>query len=283
MVICKTAAILENTLKKYYTNNINIGFVPTMGALHNGHIALIEESKQQCAITVASIFVNPTQFNDKNDFEKYPITIENDIFLLEKAGCDIIFLPSVNEIYSDGIDNLKHYELSYLEEILEGKYRKGHFQGVCNVVERLLLMVKPTILFLGQKDYQQCMVVSKLVELMNWQNKLKLVMVPTIREENGLAMSSRNRRLTEEERTKAAAIYNNLLYMKNNFERLPFNGLIKRAEEELLKNGFLKIDYISICNAQNLQPIAEYKEGVKLVVLIAAFIGEVRLIDNLLL
>lgn len=283
MIICKTKTLLSAFINKYLKQHTTIGFVPTMGALHEGHIALVKESKRKSEITVASIFVNPTQFNDISDFEKYPITIETDIELLEKAGCDILFLPSVQEIYEKGIHNVKHYDLDYLEEILEGKYRKGHFQGVCNVVENLLKMVQPNYLFLGQKDYQQCMVINRLIQLMNWQDIISLIYVPTVRENNGLAMSSRNKRLTENEKDNATIIFKSLNYIKENYMHQSFHNLIETCKQNLLNNGFHKIDYICICNANSLQIVDSYNENTKMVALIAAFIGEVRLIDNMLL
>lgn len=281
MIICKTKTALQLLLKN--KNQQSIGFVPTMGALHKGHIALIEESKKQTSITVCSIFINPTQFNDKIDFEKYPVTIESDILQLEQAHCDILFLPSVEEIYPNGLSTLTQYNLGFLEEILEGKYRANHFQGVCNVVERLLRIVQPHTLFLGQKDYQQCRVIAQLIHLMQWQHTLKLVIVPTIREASGLAMSSRNSRLTADEKQKATVIYKALQFIQNNFTKQSFFSLQKEASTMLLNNGFHKIDYISICNAENLQPTQTYSSSVKYIALIAAFIGNVRLIDNLLL
>ncbi|MCZ2224869.1 MAG: pantoate--beta-alanine ligase [Chitinophagales bacterium] len=283
MIICKTAELLHQSIISLKKNdNATVGFVPTMGALHQGHISLIEASIQKTDIIVCSIFVNPTQFNDVKDFEKYPITIEQDIYLLEQAGCNILFLPNLEEIYPEGLNKLKHYDLGYLEEILEGKYRKGHFQGVCNVVERLLNIVKPTILFLGQKDYQQCMVIKKLIEIMNWQNKLSIKIIPTKRELRGLAMSSRNKRLNETEKENATAIYKSLEYIKNNFYYKPLTQL-KDAKNILNKSGFDKIDYISICRVDNLLEVEKIGKKNKHIVLIAAFLGEVRLIDNILI
>ena len=190
------------------------GFVPTMGALHAGHISLINDSKKASDLTVCSIFVNPTQFNDPKDFEKYPITIEKDIAMLEAAGCDILFLPEVAEMYPGGTSTSIHYELGYLETILEGHYRPGHFQGVCMIVHRLLDIVKPDNLYIGQKDYQQSMVIKKLIELTGMKELVDLNISPTLREAGGLAMSSRNMRLTEQERVKATAIYKTLHLIK---------------------------------------------------------------------
>lgn len=284
MIICKTTTLLHKAFASLKKNkSTSVGFVPTMGALHQGHISLIEACKQKADITVCSIFVNPTQFNDIKDFEKYPITIEQDILLLVKANCDILFLPSVKEIYPEGLEKLKHYDLEFLEEILEGKYRKGHFQGVCNVVERLLIAVQPTILFLGQKDYQQCMVIKKLIELMHWQNKLSVEIVSTKREASGLAMSSRNKRLNEIEIENATAIFKALMYIQKNISSAPINTLKQNAENILKENGFEKIDYVTICNAKTLMPITTFNNTITHVALIAAFLGDVRLIDNLLL
>src|SRR5690242_13565632 len=200
MILFKKVIDLRKWLDHQRQTENNIGFVPTMGALHSGHLSLIEASKKENSITVSSIFVNPTQFNDPTDFEKYPVTIEKDIDLLEGIGCDAIFLPSVEEIYPNGTKSVKHYELGYLEKILEGKFRPGHFQGVCMVVERLLEIVEPDKLYLGQKDFQQCMVIRKLISLMGKENTISLEISPTLREPDGLAMSSRNVRLNEEER-----------------------------------------------------------------------------------
>jgi pantoate--beta-alanine ligase len=215
----------------------SMGFVPTMGALHQGHISLIEASKTENNVTVCSIFVNPTQFNDPKDFEKYPVTIETDIEKLEAAGCDVLFLPAVSEIYPQGTRPSKQYELGFLETVLDGKFRPGHFQGVCQVVERLLQIVKPTQLFLGQKDYQQCMVISKLIDLMGWGNKLKINICPTLREADGLAMSSRNMRLTNDERIKAVAIYQCLNHLKENIKP----GNLQYLKEAAFKNWNRKV------------------------------------------
>lgn len=190
-----------------------IGFIPTMGALHLGHISLIEQAKRNNHFTVCSIFVNPTQFNNSTDFEKYPSTLEQDINQLEKAGCRILFLPSVKEIYPEGIEKKYEYELGYLETVLEGKYRPGHFQGVCQVVDRLLQIIPANYLYLGQKDYQQCMVIKKLIELKRYNTSL--IICPTLREKDGLAMSSRNMRLSSEERKIAGKIYESLIHLKN--------------------------------------------------------------------
>jgi len=280
MIIYKKILPLQNRLQQLKQNNKKIAFVPTMGALHNGHLSLIKQSKTVDATTVCSIFVNPAQFNDKNDFEKYPVTIENDIYLLEKANTEILFLPAVDEIYPEGLTTNFSCDLGYLETILEGFYRPGHFQGVCRVIHKLLNIVKPDYLFMGQKDYQQCMVIKRLIELYKMPTELRLV--PTQREENGLAMSSRNMRLSEDAKQKASAIFKALTFIKNNVSSQSIEQLKQKASAIILDAGFEKIDYIEICDAETLKPLDKVQQT-KMVVLTAAFIEGVRLIDNTLI
>jgi pantoate--beta-alanine ligase len=281
MILFRSIDALQKHLNKQKTNNLSVGFVPTMGALHHGHLSLIGMSKAKCDITVCSIFVNPTQFNDSKDFDKYPITIENDIRLLEQAQCDILFLPSANVIYPNGTALTTHYQLGFLETILEGKFRHNHFQGVCQVVHRLLDIVAPQVLFLGQKDYQQCMVIQQLIALTGI--KTQLIIGATLRESAGLAMSSRNMRLSDDDKQKATIIYQSLQYIKQQCNhQLPI-ALTEKIREQLLLNGFEKVDYVAICNANNLEPVTEINTTTPKVALVAAFLNGVRLIDNLLL
>lgn len=264
MILFKKAADLNRWLDQQRKAGQSIGFVPTMGALHEGHISLITISKKETSLTVCSIFVNPTQFNDPKDFQKYPVTIEKDITLLEKAGADILYLPEVAEVYPDGTTNLEKYDLGHLETILEGKFRPGHFQGVCQVMRRLLQLVNPNELFMGSKDYQQCMVIERLIHLMGW--KIRLHRCPIVREADGLAMSSRNVRLNPEERKRATAIYKALNDLPN--------------AEKILADARFRIDYIAVADPNTLEPAAPVPGNVAL---IAAFQGDVRLIDNKIL
>ncbi|MFZ1313230.1 MAG: pantoate--beta-alanine ligase [Chitinophagaceae bacterium] len=282
MIIFKKTRDLHKWLEAQRLAGISIGFVPTMGALHTGHLSLIESSIKANPVTVCSIFVNPTQFNDPKDFEKYPITIEKDIELLANAGCDILFLPSVKEIYPDELSPSLKYDLGYLERILEGKFRPGHFQGVCMVVHRLLEIVMPDNLYLGQKDYQQCMVIKKLIALIGLSNAILVNICPTLREPDGLAMSSRNVRLNEDERIKATAIFRNLSFIKENLTTVDLKGLKETAFKNLSEAGF-NVDYIEIADANDLSIIDDWDGQKKLVALAAAFMKEVRLIDNILL
>ena len=281
MIIFKYAADLKRYIQQQKTAGKQIGFVPTMGALHNGHIALIERAAQNSDITVCSIFVNPTQFNNPGDYQLYPNTIEKDILQLEKAGTNALFLPSIKEMYPNGTTGLEHYDLGYLETLLEGKYRPGHFQGVCQVMNRLLTMVQPHKLFMGQKDYQQCMVVSRLLQLMDIPTEL--ITCATIREADGLAMSSRNLRLPPDDRKKAVSIYESLSLIKDQCKKGTAWAAIKTQAEQLLTSRGFKIDYVELADANNLKPADSCGNAEPRVALIAAFLGDVRLIDNMIL
>lgn len=257
-----------------------IGFVPTMGALHEGHLSLLKESKKTCDITVCSIFVNPAQFNNREDFVKYPKTLSDDILLLEENDCDILFLPYEAEIYPDELSRIKHFDLGYLETILEGKFRPGHFQGVCLIVEKLLKIVRPGFLFLGQKDFQQCMVIRKLLEIMH--SETKLIICPTVREKSGLAKSSRNLRLTNTEQVLAAELHEALATIQNQLRPDNFLSLKKKAIVELENLNF-NVEYLELATSDNLELISAYRSGQQIVILIAAYFHGVRLIDNLLI
>lgn len=278
MILFKEAAALKKYVESLKNLGKTIGFVPTMGALHDGHISLIKSSNEKCDVTVCSIFVNPTQFNDPKDFEKYPVTISNDILILEENSCDVLFLPAVMEMYPAGTTLNKKYELGPIETLLEGKFRPGHFQGVCQIVDKLLNIVKPSYLFMGEKDYQQCLVIKKLVELENLP--VEVIVVKTYREENGLAMSSRNLRLNEVQRKKAVSISAMLNYIKNNYTTIPLLQLQQTVNKRLLEDGFEKVDYVAIADPNTLEPVAEITQASKAVALIAASIGNIRLIDN---
>jgi pantoate--beta-alanine ligase len=282
MIIIREAGELKQKLQSFRNKDNKIGFVPTMGALHFGHLSLIEASKQGASVTVCSIFVNPAQFNDPKDFEKYPNTIDKDIQFLEDVQADILFLPSVTEIYPRGLMDLETYPLGHLETILEGKYRPGHFQGVCQVMSRLMKMVMPNVLFMGQKDYQQCMVIRKLIELIELEETILFQVCPTVREADGLAMSSRNLRLDERDRKKAAIISQALRYAKDAIRPGDLTRLELEASSLLSSNGF-KVDYFEIAKADSLELTNKWDGNSKLVALTAAFLNQVRLIDNMLL
>lgn len=280
MIVFKKTADVHSWLLNCKNAGKKIGFVPTMGALHLGHISLLQTSTKTDAVSVCSIFVNPAQFNDARDFENYPSTIEKDIDALEKAGCDVLFLPAVDEMYPAGTANSKKYELGYLETILEGKFRPGHFQGVCLVVHQLLNIIPADDLYLGQKDYQQCMVIKKLAAMEHINTTIHIC--PTLRESSGLAMSSRNMRLTENGKKQALTIFETLCYIKKNIKPGELTGL-KQAAAVILTDAGFSVDYVEIADAGNLHLLNNWDGNTKTVALIAAFLGDVRLIDNMLL
>jgi len=280
MTIFKHAKDLTKYLQKSKQDKHSVGFIPTMGALHQGHLSLLNQCKEVSTISVCSIFVNPTQFNNPEDLKKYPNKVSQDILLLEENGCDVLFLPDEYEIYPDEKSKQKQFDLGYLETILEGKFRPGHFQGVSLVMERLLNIVNPDFLFLGQKDFQQCLVIEKLVKLLN--KDIKTIICPIVREAGGLAMSSRNLRLSEEDRKLAAELHKTLESIKNHLRHDNFLQLKNDAISRLESKGF-KVEYLELARKSDLQIVSCVKDSEGAVVLIAAFIGGVRLIDNLLI
>ncbi len=279
MILFKDPELITSYLDTLKDETPKIGFTPTMGALHTGHISLLEQSKKETSVTVCSIFINPTQFNDKKDFDKYPITLEEDIDKIESVGTDILFLPDAASLYRNGTQNLEQYDIGYLETVLEGKFRPGHFQGVCQVMSRLLKIIRPHKLFMGQKDYQQSLVVEQLLKTM--KSDTAMVISPTLREPNGLAMSSRNMRLSDTERKNGGTIYKTLLFLKQNLRPGELNTLRDHAKSQLSQSGF-KIDYVEIADANTLQLVDSWNGSQKLVALVAVFIRDVRLIDNMI-
>lgn len=263
----------------------SIGFVPTMGALHAGHLSLIEKSKQENTLTICSIFVNQKQFNNLSDFEKYPVTIEHDLSLLAEIGCDIVFMPSHQEVYPlDDVE--KYYDLGAIESVLEGRYRPGHFQGVCMVVHKLLEMVQPTTLYLGKKDYQQCKVIQKMMTLEGLDKKIKVSLVATKRATNGLALSSRNLRLSEQALLKASILYQCLEETKEKIvasSDCDFKFLAAEATNKMIENGFDSVDYFSFVNDAFERIDKASTSNQSIVILTAATIEGVRLIDNIVI
>ena len=254
-----------------------IGFVPTMGALHKGHLGLIQLAKQQSTQVVCSIFVNPTQFNDPKDLEKYPRPITDDIRRLEEVNCDILFNPQVTEMYAD--NEKWHFDMGDLEYLLEGKFRPGHYQGVTQVVNKLFNIVKPDIAFFGQKDYQQFMVISKMVEVL--EMPVKLVMCPIEREPDGLAMSSRNIHLTPYDREHSLILSKALNWVKENFDIKKIDSLQQQAAQMIGSEPGVELEYFEIADGKTLHHATPASETI--VALVAARVGKTRLIDNVLI
>lgn len=278
MLIFKEKQVLAEYLRRQQDSGRVIGFVPTMGAIHEGHLSLVAAAKGPADVVVCSIFVNPTQFNDPEDLKKYPVDTAEDIRKLTGAGTDILFLPSVPEIYPQGLAALEEYPFGPLETVLEGAFRPGHFQGVGQVMDRLLRIIRPDLLFMGRKDYQQTLIISKLIDISSI--KTKLVICPVLREENGLAMSSRNARLSPGTRRKAALIHETLQYIKSRYQNTAFDKLLKEGKGRLEAAGF-NTEYLVITDGE-LTPAESFRDG-KLVCLVAVWADGVRLIDNMIL
>lgn len=276
MILFKQAASLSHYISQHQQERKTVSFVPTMGALHEGHLSLLTMARNESDLAVCSIFVNPTQFNNPDDFKKYPTTLEKDIEQLHRAGCQVLFLPARGEIYPEGFE-ARFYDLGILETVLEGHYRPGHFQGVCQVVDRLLDIVHPDRLYMGQKDYQQCQVIQKMLQLADREH-IEMITAPTIRESDGLAMSSRNLRLNETQRAKAPALYETLLWARKALDQQPLESIKEQAVQTLVAKGF-SVDYFEIADAATLLPATETTP--KKIALVAAFVDDIRLIDNL--
>lgn len=279
MEIVKTKTSLQAALQPYRNQGMRIAFVPTMGALHQGHLALILQAQTLADVVVCSIFVNPTQFNDPKDLEKYPRPIERDIHMLQDAACDILFHPEVNEMYEP--NEHWHLDLGNLDRVLEGLHRPGHFQGVTQIVKKLLDAVQPDIACFGQKDFQQYKVVEYMVHTL--QLPVTLEMCPTVREPDGLAMSSRNVRLTSEGRQQALALYRTLRQTKDGLGKNELDILRKKAIAALQNSPGVQLEYFAIYDAETFKEAPELTAGRPLVALVAAWVDGVRLIDNLLL
>lgn len=277
-MIVKTVFELQKMLDEAKINSKSIGFVPTMGALHAGHLQLIQRASEENDIVVVSIFVNPTQFNNKEDLIHYPRTIEQDLALLnENCSNYLVFNPEVDEIYPQN-DQFKPIDLGHLDNVLEGKFRPGHFQGVVHVVHNLFQLVKPEKAYFGQKDFQQLAIIRHMAKAYGFP--IEIVACDTLREPSGLAMSSRNMRLSEEQKVEALIIWKTLNFVKANKLTLSPSELKYRAVD-FFEKGTLKLEYLEIVNSENLLEADDWKKPT--VCCIAAFCGQVRLIDNLLL
>ncbi len=264
--------------RKSISSNISIGFVPTMGALHQGHITLVNRSANENDITIVSIFVNPRQFNDKIDLANYPRNIENDSILLEKAKCDILFTPNSDDLYANYQGHTT--DLKGIDKIYEGEFRPGHFQGVVDVVYRLFDLVKPHKAYFGEKDFQQLAIIRLMTK--NAKLPIEIVGCEIVREKSGLAMSSRNERLSEEERKIASKIYKTMLkYTSNLKQGQKTDEIIQKIKEKIENNAFLEIEYIVFCESENLKPIDKLPANTDMRLCLAVWCKEIRLIDNI--
>lgn len=281
MLLFKRVSDFQKYLNSLKSKGLQIGFAPTMGALHRGHISLVDRSRNECDITVVSIFVNPTQFNNTDDLTKYPRTPEKDIEMLAESGCDILFMPDASEIYPDGTTPSVKFNFGKLDRILEGVFRPGHFEGMAQVVHRLLEIVNPDCLYMGQKDFQQAAIVGKMLELM--KSKTQLISCAIQREDDGLAMSSRNVRLTPEDRSKATLIYKVLQEALDMLGEHNPSEIQRFALSKLKTEPHFKIEYFEIIDGRTLLPIQLFEDTDYAVAVAAVWVGDVRLIDNMIL
>jgi pantoate--beta-alanine ligase len=272
--VLTTIAELRNALNK--SNATRIGFVPTMGALHQGHLSLVRQCKTENDITVVSIFVNPTQFNDTNDLEKYPRTLDVDINLLTTVGCDIVFAPSVEEMYPQKDERV--FNFGTLETVMEGKHRPGHFNGVAQIVSKLFDAVKPHFAYFGEKDFQQLAIIREMVKQLHYD--VQIVGCPIVRELSGLAMSSRNMLLSAEEHKKAAIIYKVLSESCIFVPRKQCDEVRNWVINQFQDTG-LRVEYFELVDGYTLQSVSSWSDSDYIVGCIAVFCGKVRLIDNI--
>ena len=281
MEIFKTKASLQAYLQEARSTGQKIALIPTMGALHEGHLSLLNYAKPISDIRVCSIFVNPTQFNDPKDLEKYPRPIENDIKLLESVDCDILFLPSVDEMYPDK-NEVWHLDLGELDQIWEGEKRPGHFQGVTQVVYKLFTLVQPDIACFGQKDFQQVMVIKRMIAMKDLA--IQLAICPIIRDQDGLALSSRNARLSEAGKRTALALSRSLQYVKDHIhDPIPLAEIKDKALQILTDTDGLSVEYFALCESSTLKEVNHIDFSKQHVALVTAWVEGVRLIDNMIL
>jgi pantoate--beta-alanine ligase len=281
MTTLKTIAELKKFLSPQRQKGGSVGFVPTMGALHAGHISLIERAKSENSTVVCSIFVNPTQFNDPKDLAKYPHTPEKDSRMLEEAGCDVLFLPDVLEMYPNGQAPVRTLDLGNLDRVMEGKHRHGHFQGVIQVVSRLFDIVEPNRSYFGQKDFQQLALIREMTRQLNYPTEI--IGCPIIREPDELAMSSRNVLLSPEERILAAGISRTLFKIKELCNKQPVETLLSTALSAIASIPGMSCEYFEIADARTLESVSDLADSESVVACIAVKLGSVRLIDNILL
>lgn len=279
MEVFKTKEALKVYLKPLKAAGKKVAIVPTMGALHNGHISLIKLAQQNADIIICSIFVNPTQFTDPKDLEKYPRPIEHDLAMLNDAGCNGVFMPNVEEMYPEGADEEWHIDLGNAEFLLEGEFRKGHYQGVTQIVKKLFDAVEPDVAMFGQKDFQQVLMIKNM--LAHFNLPVTIITCPIIREDDGLAMSSRNIHLSETDRKNALVLSKSLQYVVDNFDSFSIKELEEKAKSFYNNIEGVELDYFTISNGNTLVP-AKSKEENSLVVLVAAKVGSTRLIDNMI-
>lgn len=277
MNVLSTANEIRRAIQNAKSSGKIVGLVPTMGALHHGHVSLVRQALDLCDVVVVSVFVNPTQFNEQQDYQNYPRNLDADMEMLRDAGCHVAFVPDFKEVYPEP-DNT-HYDFGQLETVYEGAHRPGHFRGVAMVVRRFFEVIQPDKAFFGLKDYQQVLVIKDLVKQFNLN--VSIEPVTTIRENDGLAMSSRNRLLSARQREQATIIYRVLKEVRKKAKNTDIADLTAWAQQEINQHSELKLEYLGIAEPNSLTPIENLRESPHAVALIAVWAGNTRLIDNL--
>ena len=281
MIIVKNISDLNNIISDQSSKTSNIGLVPTMGSLHDGHLALIRDANKKCDIVWVSIFVNPTQFNDLNDYNSYPNELENDIKKIRTISSKIyVFYPSVSEIYNNGVSYEK-FNFNNIDKVLEGKHRPGHFNGVGTIVKKLFKAIKPLKVFFGEKDFQQTIIIKEIIN--SYFPKINLITCPTVRNNDGLALSSRNKLISKKAINKSGIIFETLLFVKNNFVNNSYKQLIKNVKQKIEDISNFKLEYFEIRESETLNPYDEKNKKKSYRAFICVKVEGIRLIDNLLI
>lgn len=278
MKVCKTVDSLQKW-RSAMPPEKSLGLVPTMGALHEGHLSLVRRAREENDLVVATIFVNPTQFDRKEDLDSYPISLEADLAMLEETGCDLVFVPTPEDVYNDRVES-ERFDFKGLDKVMEGSFRKGHFDGVATIVKKLLTLIRPDRAYFGEKDFQQLQIIRKMVDAEGIS--VEIIPCEIFREPDGLAMSSRNRRLDPESRTAATLIYETLSESKEMLsENSSFDDIRKMAETKFKANPHIELEYFEIADNHSLQKANSFDPSRRYKAFIAAFAGPVRLIDNI--
>ena len=279
MLILETIKSTREALTGVSGRGLSVGFVPTMGALHEGHLELLGRARKENDYVVCSIFINPIQFDNVSDLEKYPRPLEHDLALLKQLGCDLVFVPGVQEMYPEKANKI--YDFGQLDKVMEGKHRSGHFNGVAIVVSKLFEIIRPGKAYFGEKDYQQLAIIRRLVAMEHIP--VEIVPCPTVREPDGLAMSSRNQRLSAAERLQAPFIYKTLREIPAKTGSLSIDEVVAFVEDRFRHQAAFDLEYFEIVDMDTLQPVKEWRDCPGIIACIAAFLGDVRLIDNKIL
>ena len=281
MKVVKTIREIKKIISEQTKQDLKLGLIPTMGALHKGHLSLIEKAKKNCDLIWVSIFVNPTQFNDINDFESYPRDYLGDILKIKAISSDInIFIPRTSMIYNEKVES-DRFDFGLLNKVMEGKFRPGHFNGVATIVKKLFKIFNPNFVYFGEKDFQQTTIIKKIIK--DYFPKINLIVCPTLRQNNGLALSSRNKLITEESLKNCGVIFECLIFTKKNYLKISFSDLFEIVKEKIQKFKNFELEYFEIRNEETMKSYEKHTKKSRFRAFICVKVDGIRLIDNLLL